>query len=65
MYEWDVVSASRAELKGKLQELERNWEIFNIIPTLDFEQKRVLTQSVSLPSEIKYDIVVRKPLDPA
>lgn len=62
MYTWKVASANREGLEGALNGFqEEGWEIFNIVPTLDFvNTKIVMGVSAPLPQNVEYDIICRK-----
>lgn len=62
MFDWMVLKVdSRKELESNLNSLgETGWEIFQIIPTLAFKDQKIMMVTVSMPSEIHYEIVARK-----
>lgn len=61
MFQWKVETVSAVQLESSLNRLEdAGWEIFNVVPTLKFENTKVVMATVSLPKEIEYNLVVRK-----
>jgi hypothetical protein len=60
MYEWRVETVSEG-LEAALNKHEwEGWEIFSVVPTLKFENTKVVMATVSLPKQIEYNIVMRK-----
>lgn len=60
MYEWKVDTVSEG-LESALNKYEcEGWEIFAVVPTLKFENTKVVMATVSLPKQIEYNIVMRK-----
>jgi len=58
-YQWSVVTCSVDELSLRLNELEGAWEIFSVIPTIQFAGKMM---GAAVPSGMQCQIVVRRPL---
>lgn len=60
MYDWKVDTVSE-DLQGALNKYDGDgWEIFAVVPTLKFENTKVVMATVSLPKQIEYNIVMRK-----
>jgi hypothetical protein len=63
MYQWKVETCQIDVLEEKLNFYQNcGWEIFQVVPTLKFENTNVVMTSVSLPKQIEYNIVMRKPI---
>lgn len=55
---WRVVKASESELERLLNELDEEWEIFSVTPTIHFGSK---VMGAPVPSEVLYTVIGRKP----
>lgn len=57
-YEWTVVKVPQDELEQRLNELNAEWEIFTILPVLQFGRQMM---GAPVPSGVDFRIVARKP----
>jgi hypothetical protein len=57
-FQWRVIKASEPELEQLLNELDDEWEIFSVTPTIHFGLK---VMGAPVPSEVLYTVVGRKP----
>lgn len=56
-YEWRVVKIKEESLERTLNELEEQWEIFSVTPTVHFGSKFMGTP---VPNEVLYTVVARR-----
>jgi hypothetical protein len=56
-YHWHVVKVSEDRLGDTLNNLERDWEIFTIVPTINFGSKFM---GAPVPSEVLYTVIARQ-----
>jgi hypothetical protein len=56
-FQWRVVRTSEAELEHALNDLDDEWEIFSVLPTINFESQFM---GVPVPSEVAYTLIGRK-----
>jgi hypothetical protein len=57
-YQWRVVKTSEDDLERILNELDDDWEIFCVTPTIRFGSKFM---GAPVPSEVQYTVVARQP----
>lgn len=59
-FQWRVVKISEQELENLLNQLDKEWEIYSVTPTIHFGAK---VMGVPVPSEILYTVIARKQQD--
>lgn len=60
-FEWKVATVKHNILEQALNEhQDQGWEIFAVVPTLRFESTKVVVATVQLPTEIEYNIILRR-----
>jgi hypothetical protein len=58
---WKVVTVTRDQMESSLNSYQQQgWEIFAVVPTLKFENTKVVMATVSLPKAIEYDLIMRR-----
>lgn len=57
-FEWTVVKVEQDELEQKLNAMNAEWEIFSIMPVLQFGRQMM---GAPVPSGVDFRIVGRKP----
>lgn len=62
MYEWEVFTAeNRIELQSILNSITKSgWEVFQVIPTLAFSDRKIMMVQVPMPGEVQFEIIARK-----
>jgi hypothetical protein len=56
-YHWHVVKVTEDELADTLNELEQDWEIYSVTPTINFGSKFM---GAPVPSEVLYTVIARR-----
>ena len=56
-FQWHVIKTSEQELEDLLNQLDKEWEIYSVTPTIHFGVK---VMGAPVPSEILYTVILRK-----
>jgi hypothetical protein len=59
-YHWHVVKVNEDRLAETLNKLEQDWEIFTVMPTINFGSKFM---GAPVPSEVLYTVIARQTRD--